>query len=482
MRGTTTLTCCVLGVITLFAALGTARQEATEEATAAAGTVHVVAPGDLLLSFDQEGRVDSAARLKIRVDPEEYRGPLEVTEVFKRQGRVARDDELLRFDTTRLEEELHKARESLADAKSRLDLAREERRIQVEAGAIRLERAQRAKINADHELEIWDKYNSQRMLTASELGVQGRENSLADQKEELAQLEAMYEGTRLDSATKEIVLERARRNVTMSEQWLTITRNDDVITRTYRHGDQDRNVREDARHRAMELEHTRANSRIGEVRKELEVLSLERQVREGAQRLSRLESDWSRLTVTSPADGIMTAIDLQVGDTASGQQVLAELIDPTDLIVDFSATATDLRVIAEGADVALTLPAFPEVELTGTVRELSAIGTKSGDATHFQGVIAVDGTHPMLRVGLRCRARAEKALTGVLLLPAKAVKEKDGRATCFVWSEGEAVEREIRLGARNDEMVQIVSGLTAGEQVLLEEPKDEAASAAPSGD
>ena len=62
------------------------------------------------------------------------------------------------------------------------------------------------------------------------------------------------------------------------------------------------------------------------------------------------------------------------------------------------------------------------------------------------------------------------------------MKEKYGRATCFVWSDVEAVQREIRLGARNDEMVQIVSGLTAGEQVLLEEPKDEAEGAASSDD
>jgi multidrug efflux pump subunit AcrA (membrane-fusion protein) len=449
------------------------RADAAGESVARAPQVHIVAPGDLTLRFDQKGHLDSASRLKLRVDPQAYRGELQITEIVTRSGPVEKGDVILRFDATRLEEEIHQARETLTETKSRLDMAREERDMAVEAARVRLERAQRARLAADHELEIWEKYNSDRMLRTAQLSVQQRENNLADQKEELAQLEAMYEGTRLDSATKEIVLERARRNVNMSEQWLAITRNDALITRQYRHPDQDRAVREDARHQAIELEHARIGNRLSAVRKELEIASLERQVREGARRLDRLERDWNRLTVTAPASGILTEIDLQVGDTAGGRQVIAELVDPDDLVMQFTAVSSDLRVIAEGDAVDLMLPAFPEIDVQGTVRELSVLGSPSGDTAHFRGVIAVEGDHPMLRVGLHCRARAEKTLEGVLTLPSQAIREKEGRTYCHVLVDGEAIERDIRLGARNDEMVQIVSGLTAGDQVLLEAPGKE---------
>jgi HlyD family secretion protein len=482
LRQATTFTCLMAGIIIVLSVVAPAQQAPPEGAPRAEGgsgaaaeapKVHTVAPGELVLRFDQEGHLDSASRLKLRVDPEAYHGELEVIEVVKRSGPVEKDEVILRFDTTRLEEEIHETREAQAEAKSRLDVAREERDMAAEASAIRLERAQRAKLAADHELEIWEKYNADRMLKTAELGVQQRENNLADQKEELAQLEAMYEGTRLDSATKEIVLDRARRNVQMSEQWLAITRNDALVTRQYRYPERDEAVREDARHQAIELEHTRLGNRLTAVRKELEIASLERQVREGARRLDRLEKDWNRMTVTAPADGIITRIDLQVGDTAGGRQVITELLDPDDLIVQFTATAPDLRIIAEGDDVQLALPAFPEIELQGTVAELSAVGDPSGGTAHFRGIIIVEGDDPLLRVGLHCRARAEKTLEGVLTLPPGAIRERDGRTYCLVWVDGKAVERDIRLGARNDELVQIVSGLTAGEQVLLEEPKEE---------
>ncbi|MDY7108546.1 MAG: HlyD family efflux transporter periplasmic adaptor subunit [Planctomycetota bacterium] len=474
MRQATMFTCLAGGIIIILIAAGAAiGQPPPGEDDDGVTKVHTVAPGEMILRFQQQAHLDSASRLELRVDPEAYRGELRIVEIVTRSGPVEKGAVILRFDTRRLEEEIHQARETLTETKSRLDMAREDRDMNVEAAKIRLERARRATLAAEHELEIWEKYNSDRMLKTAELSVRQRENNLDDQKEELAQLEAMYEGTRLDSETKEIVLERARRNVRMSEQWLEISRNDALITRQYRHPDQDRAVRENAVHKAIELEHVRISNRLNAVRKELEIASLERKVREGARRLDRLERDWDRLTVAAPSAGILTKIDLQVGDTVGGRQVIAELVDPDDLIVPFTAVSSDLRVIAEGDAVDLALPAFPEIDVQGTVRELSGIGSPSGDTAHFDGVITVEGDHPMLRVGLRCRARAEKTLEGVLTLPPDAIREDEGQTYCHVLVDGEAVERDIRLGARTDEMVQIVSGLAAGDQVLLEEPREE---------
>ena len=49
------------------------------------------------------------------------------------------------------------------------------------------------------------------------------------------------------------------------------------------------------------------------------------------------------------------------------------------------------------------------------------------------------------------------------------------------WMESEAQERVIRIGACNDEMCQVVSGLDAGEHVLLEEPAAGAEAAGEAG-
>ncbi len=91
--------------------------------------VHLVKASELALRLEAEGRVDSAQRRKVRVAPREYNGVLEVAQVVKRRGRVNLGEALVRFDTTRLDEQLRKARESLDRAGRRLELLRQEQRI-----------------------------------------------------------------------------------------------------------------------------------------------------------------------------------------------------------------------------------------------------------------------------------------------------------------------------------------------------------------
>ncbi len=475
MRDNTTLSRLVLMSIAVACVLNVAvGQEAAEDQNAApaAPKVHVVAEGDLVLRFEREGRIDSSGKSKVRVAPEEYRGTLEVTQVVKRSGPVAAGEKILVFETRYLDEQLSKARESLYDAKQRLDLVRNEREIMLEANALRIEKAERAKIAADHELEIWGKFNSERMLKSSDLGVQQREYSLADQKEELSQLEAMYEGTRLDSDTKDIVLERARRGVGVAEQWLGIIRNDARITRTFRHPDRDKQVRQDARHRDVELDHARANGGFAELRKELEFVSAQRKVREAEKLLAGLEADFEKLVVTAPTAGEMTKYDLMPGDTVGGRQVITQIVNLSDLVVNFSAVAEDLRIVTEGANVELSLPAFPEVDLTGRVSELSTIGESGGGSTTFDGVASLVGSSDLIRIGLRCVVSAERTLTGIMLIPKNSIREKDGETVCSILINGEPVDREIRIGASNDELVQVISGLAVGDEVVLEGNED----------
>ncbi len=467
----------VMGVLAVSGTIGPVaglRADDTEPPPQDAPAMYVVTRGELVLAFEREGRIDSAMRRKVRVDCDAYRGALTVVEVVRRAGPVVTGDVLLRLDTAQLEDHLRAAEESLHDAQRSLDIACGEERIMLDDHAMRLESAQRAKDQADHELAIWEQFNSERMLRAARLSVEGRENSLADQKEELAQLEFMYEGTRLDSDTKEIVLERARRRVRISEEWLEIVRNDTTITREYRHGEQDRRLREDARHRVTELANATVKNRFAHARKELGILSAQRRVRDAEQQVTKLRADLERMVVTAPVDGIITAIDLQPDDTVGNQQVLTEVLDPNDLVVNVSATAEDLRVIGQGSSIVLSVPAFQEIELTGTVRELSTVGVPSGDATHFAAVVGIDGSHHLLRIGLRCIASAEAVITDALLIPVEAVTETDAGTICRILVDGEAVERAIRLGAVGDEMMQVASGLAEGERVLLGEADDEA--------
>jgi hypothetical protein len=54
----------------------------------------------------------------------------------------------------------------------------------------------------------------------------------------------------------------------------------------------------------------------------------------------------------------------------------------------------------------------------------------------------------------------------ILTLPGSVVVERDGEAFVFVVHEGKARQRPLRIGLRNEELVEVVAGLQAAEQVI----------------
>src|SRR5215470_8153204 len=101
-----------------------------QTAPADASKVHVVSAGDFVLHVEREGRIDSADKTKVRIIPEAFNGPFEVAEVVKRNGHVKVGDVLLRIDSEPFDKEMDSARMALDHARKRLEIAREEARIQ----------------------------------------------------------------------------------------------------------------------------------------------------------------------------------------------------------------------------------------------------------------------------------------------------------------------------------------------------------------
>lgn len=433
---------------------------------------HTVVRGSLTLSVSREARLESAVRHRLRVDPEAYGGSLDITEVVSRGGPVQKGDLIVRFDPSKIEREIESAGVALANAQRGYEFARQEMSILSEGNAVRVERATAAKTAAEHAFEIFDKYEGTKMVRSAELRVQQQEYALTDQKEELAQLEKMYGGTNLASETKEIVLERSKRSIRMAEEWLQFARQDLIVMREFTYPDRKAQVERELRWATIELEHTLLNVKMAEQSKRAQVEQSATALRDAKERVEKLNRDRARFELTAPIDGVMTAVSFQPGDSVSGRQVLAEIVDPSKLHATFNAQPEDLRVLAPGARVRVTLPAYPEVSLEGEVTDIATVGQPSGGGTVFPVTVTINGSHPLARVGLHCSVAAEKTITAALTIPAKCVLTRGGKSACQVLVNGQAERRDIVVGARQDDMLQVVSGLREGDKVLLEAPKE----------
>jgi len=56
----------------------------------------------------------------------------------------------------------------------------------------------------------------------------------------------------------------------------------------------------------------------------------------------------------------------------------------------------------------------------------------------------------------------------VLVISKEAVKKEDGKAIVRVFSKGKLKEREIEIGLEGEDLIEVISGLKEGEQVIIE--------------
>lgn len=462
-----------VGFLTLAATLAAAcvAVASAQDSPPSAGDAKTVTvkQGDLVLKLDREGRIDSASHIKVRLIPQAFGGAFEVDEVLKRGGPVRKGEVILKLDGKAIQKELESARMGLDHAQRNMQIALQEAQVLKEGNAQRLEQVAKGREQTQKELEIWEKFDGPDMLKGQALSMQSGENRLADQKQELSQLESMYNGTHLAKETKDIVLDRTRRDVSISEQWLKLSHNDNTVAETYRYPQRDTQVRDAVRWALADEAHAKVGVAASEERKKMELEAAQKGLQDAKERVEKLEADAALLTVSAPADGVMTPITLEPRDIIGARQTICEVLDPNKLQVVFNAAATDLRLLNQGSDLRVSLPEFPEVKLGGHVQEIAPIGAQGDGGTNFPVTVALSGESPLLRIGLRCKLATARTLANVVNVPSEAVKWEDGQPFCMVKAGDKSQRRAVTLGASADKAVVVASGLAPGDVLVLEE-------------
>jgi len=66
-----------------------------------------------------------------------------------------------------------------------------------------------------------------------------------------------------------------------------------------------------------------------------------------------------------------------------------------------------------------------------------------------------------------------EARTNVLTVPVKTVKRERGKSVVYVLTNGQPQSREVKVGWKDSQWVEILSGLDEGQTILLDVPSAE---------
>jgi hypothetical protein len=261
--------------------------------------------GSLTVTVERAARVEPMRGVPLRLEFEAFQGQVTVGTVARRSGPVRAGESIATLVGKDFERLLADLRTQVEESRQRLAMQREEQALQARQSDAALERARLAARLADQSLALHREYESAKALEMAELSLKMSMDGLRDSRDELAQLERMYQGTSLQTETKDIVLERARRSVERGEVYSRHAARDHQLFREVRHPNETRRVEDQAKDAALALEAAALGDRLGEVRMMLDVAQAERSLRDLERRLADMESDGRSMEVRSPADGYL---------------------------------------------------------------------------------------------------------------------------------------------------------------------------------
>lgn len=172
-------------------------------------------------------------------------------------------------------------------------------------------------------------------------------------------------------------------------------------------------------------------------------------------------------SVTAPFAGLVATRHAQAGEMAQPGLPIVTIYDPSEMRVVASvpqATAAELRGKVQAAYAEL-----PTLERT--VRAKAVTVLPSADARTLTTTVRLDLPEPIPGAvpGTFARAQFTIGRAKRLVVPARSVVQRSEVAGAYVVTDSGAVQlRQLRLGERSGDQVEVLAGLEAGERVAVD--------------
>jgi membrane fusion protein, multidrug efflux system len=184
---------------------------------------------------------------------------------------------------------------------------------------------------------------------------------------------------------------------------------------------------------------------------------------------ARLQSAQARLedtVIRAPFSGRVGLRRVSVGTLISPGDVITTLDDTSVIKLDFSVPENFLSSLREGLSVRATAPAFPGRSFAGKVASIDSRVDMTTRSVIVRALLANDDG--ALKPGMFLNVSLANDERDALVIPEEALTPEAEKQYVYVVEDGKARRREIRIGGRRPGAVEVLAGLTAGDQVIVE--------------
>lgn len=197
----------------------------------------------------------------------------------------------------------------------------------------------------------------------------------------------------------------------------------------------------------------------------------------------------AEMTLVAPVSGTVTAVNIKADETTAGETAVV-LSDLNTLVVDINLDETDVISVSVGQEAIVTLDAFSNVQITGTVTSIAPVAEVQSGVVLYPVTVRLGSTHVSARAGMTADVEIVTASReNALIAPLRAIHSINGQSFVLRKVEGPSATPSgpqrpgaggnalqvpagfelvpVTLGLTNDTDVEITSGLSEGDVVSV---------------
>ena len=188
--------------------------------------------------------------------------------------------------------------------------------------------------------------------------------------------------------------------------------------------------------------------------------------------LSQLQAEHSltNAQIVAPFDGVISQLNIKQGEQSTNGLPAVVLTDLNGFTMKVLVDEIDVRQVAVGQSVRLSIDALPDAEITGKVTKISPTAANVNNVVAYEVTIVPDPTDEPLRVGMSATAIITTAeVDDAVLIPNRYITlDRDtGKAYVYKLVNNQPALQEVELGLRNERESQVLAGLDAGDTIAL---------------
>ncbi|MDQ8201177.1 efflux RND transporter periplasmic adaptor subunit [Pelagicoccus enzymogenes] len=194
----------------------------------------------------------------------------------------------------------------------------------------------------------------------------------------------------------------------------------------------------------------------------------ERDVAGAKARIQAIRSRIDQRVIKAPFDGVLGLRNISVGALAQPGSIIATIDDDSVMKLDFSVPEVFLSTLKPGVAIEAESAAYPGRVFEGTIAN---VDSRIDPVTRsIQARALIDNQEGLLKPGLLMKIELQKNPRQALLVPEESIVTDGPEHFVFVVAgsgENLSVERrKVRIGTRSFGEAEILSGLSAGDQVV----------------